>query len=76
MYYLVLGGSLVSFLTAGLLSIQTDFSKWKVFFCDERVVPYDNDDSTFGVYKSQLIGKVNLTEDQFVKIKQGVSGNK
>lgn len=64
----------MSFLSTGLLTIKTDFSKWQIFFCDERVVPFDDDDSTFGVYKKALIGKLNLTEDQFVKIKQGVSG--
>lgn len=65
---------MVSFLSTGLLTINTDFSKWRIFFCDERVVPFDDDDSTFGIYKKQLVGKVNLTEEQFVKIKQGVSG--
>ncbi|GLV33948.1 6-phosphogluconolactonase [Carabus blaptoides fortunei] len=69
----VSGGSLVKFLTSGLPKIKTDFSKWKIFFCDERVVPVDNPDSTFGVYKQDLIGKVPLSEEQFVKIKDGVS---
>lgn len=73
-YLSISGGSLVKFLTTGLPNIKTDFSKWKIFFCDERVVPVDNPDSTFGVYKKDLIGKVPLTEEQFVRIKDGVSG--
>lgn len=66
---------MVTFLVLSLPFIKTDFSKWKIFFCDERVVPVDSPDSTFGTYKKELIGKVpNLTEEQFIKIKQGVSG--
>ncbi|XP_067001153.2 6-phosphogluconolactonase [Anabrus simplex] len=62
------GGSLTKFLAYGLPKIETDWSKWRLFFCDERVVPTENADSTYGVYKTSLIGRVPLTEDQFVKI--------
>jgi len=68
----VSGGSLITFLSAGLPQIKTDFSKWKIFFNDERVVPVSDPDSTFGAYKKDLIGKVPLTEDQFIQIKQGI----
>ncbi|EFA08071.1 6-phosphogluconolactonase [Tribolium castaneum] len=68
----VSGGSLVAFLKEGLPKIQTDFGKWRIFFCDERVVPEDSPDSTYGQYK-QLISALNLKENQFVTIKQGVS---
>ncbi|XP_060519370.1 6-phosphogluconolactonase [Cylas formicarius] len=73
----VSGGSLVSFLAAGLPKIKTDFTKWRIFFCDERVVPEDDPDSTFGAYKNQLVDNknINLREDQFVTIKQGVSAD-
>lgn len=66
----------MSFLVKGLPDITTDFSKWKIFFCDERLVPIDNPDSTFGLYKKQLIDAqvVNLSEDQFVTAKQNVTG--
>lgn len=69
------GGSLGSFLATGLPKLQSDFSKWKLFFCDERVVPEDNNDSTFGFYKTALLGSTKLKEEQFIKIKQGVSAN-
>ncbi|KAB0792655.1 hypothetical protein PPYR_14614 [Photinus pyralis] len=71
----VSGGSLITLLIAGLKGIRTDFSKWKIFFNDERVVPVDDPDSTFGAYKKDLVGKVPITEDQFVQIKQGVTAD-
>ncbi|KAJ3663702.1 hypothetical protein Zmor_007931 [Zophobas morio] len=68
----VSGGSLVGFLKEGLPKINTDFSKWRVFFCDERVVPEDSPDSTYGQYK-ELATTLKLKENQFVTIKQGIS---
>uniref|UniRef100_A0A7G3AA34 6-phosphogluconolactonase n=1 Tax=Lutzomyia longipalpis TaxID=7200 RepID=A0A7G3AA34_LUTLO len=62
------GGSLVKYLAAGLPHIQTDWSKWKLFFCDERYVPVDSADSTFGLYRQTLIPATSLTEEQFVQI--------
>lgn len=70
----MLGGSLATFLSKGLQKISTDWSKWKLFFCDERVVPLDNSDSNFGVYKAALIGVVPLAEEQFVKINPHLPG--
>ncbi|XP_044766774.1 6-phosphogluconolactonase [Coccinella septempunctata] len=67
------GGSLGSFLATGLPKLQADLTKWKLFFCDERVVPEDSNDSTYGFYKTTLIGSTKLKEEQFIKIKQGVS---
>lgn len=70
----VSGGSLVTFLVTGLPKVRTDFSKWKIFFCDERLVPVDNPDSTYGVYKDKLVATqaVPLNENQFVVVKQNV----
>lgn len=62
------GGSLVKYLAAGLPKIETDWSKWKLFFCDERYVPFDNADSTFGLYRQTLIPATPLEEEQFVPI--------
>ncbi|CAD6208497.1 GSCOCG00010497001-RA-CDS [Cotesia congregata] len=62
------GGSLIKFLAEGLPSITTDWSKWRFFFCDERIVPFDNEDSTYGQYKASLMGKIPITEDQFITI--------
>lgn len=62
------GGSLVNFLVAGLPKITTDWSKWRFFFCDERVVPSESPDSTFGAYRKSLLGKVPISESQFIQI--------
>lgn len=74
MINLLIGGSLITFLVNGLPKIKTDFSKWKIFFNDERVVPINDPDSTFGAYKKDLVGKIPISEDQFVQIKQGLTG--
>lgn len=57
-----------------LPNIKTDWSRWNFFFCDERVVPFDSNDSTYGEYKSNLIGKIPISEDQFIKINPDLSG--
>ncbi|XP_018366692.1 PREDICTED: 6-phosphogluconolactonase [Trachymyrmex cornetzi] len=64
----VSGGSVVQLLAKSLPNIATDWSKWRFFFCDERVVPLDDSESNFGLYKSCLIGKVPVTEEQFMKV--------
>ncbi|KAL1494060.1 hypothetical protein ABEB36_009718 [Hypothenemus hampei] len=71
----VSGGSLAPFLVSGLPKIQTDFSKWRVFFCDERIVSYDNTDSTYGLYLQKLIVPevVALKQEQFIPIKLGLT---
>ncbi|CAH4029751.1 6-phosphogluconolactonase [Pieris brassicae] len=67
------GGSVVKYLIEGLPKVDTDWSKWVLAFCDERIVPEDSEDSTFGVYSRQLIPKTLLDKKQFITIKQGVS---
>lgn len=69
------GGSLATFLQNGLPKTKSDFSKWRIFFCDERVVPENDPESTYGLYVRTLIdtGAVNLKPEQFVTIKQGVT---
>ncbi|KAK9500426.1 hypothetical protein O3M35_001694 [Rhynocoris fuscipes] len=67
------GGSLITFLSKGLKNIDTDWSKWILFFCDERIVPSDNPDSTFGTYKANLLDKVPLKESQFVCIDENLN---
>lgn len=58
-----------------MISTKDDLSKWRIFFCDERVVPEDDQDSTYGACKKGVIAKSTLKEDQFIKIKQGLNGD-
>ncbi|XP_055626773.1 6-phosphogluconolactonase-like isoform X2 [Toxorhynchites rutilus septentrionalis] len=37
----VSGGSIADILAEGMYDIRTDFTKWQIFFCDERIVPVD-----------------------------------
>lgn len=67
------GGSMVKFLADGLPTISTDWSKWRFFFCDERIVSFDHAESTYGMYKKSLIGKIPVTEDQFIKVNPELS---
>ena len=45
------GGSMASFLCQGLPKIDTDWPQWRLFFCDERLVPSEDPDSTWGLYR-------------------------
>lgn len=59
----------MKYLSSGLPTISTEWSKWRIFFCDERYVPVESGDSTFGTYKRGLLPFVPaLTDEQFVNI--------
>ena len=62
------GGSLAKFLCAGLPAITTDWARWRLFFCDERLVEEENPDSTWGVYRAGLLQVTPLTADQFLTV--------
>ncbi|XP_065073645.1 6-phosphogluconolactonase [Ochlerotatus camptorhynchus] len=51
----VSGGSIANILSEGMHDLRSDFSKWQIFLCDERVVPEDDKESTYGVYKRDLL---------------------
>uniref|UniRef100_H2ZGU4 6-phosphogluconolactonase n=1 Tax=Ciona savignyi TaxID=51511 RepID=H2ZGU4_CIOSA len=62
----VSGGSIVNILAEKLLgNPQVDWSKWKVFFCDERVVGFGDGDSTFGQFKVKLIDQANCLDSWY-----------
>lgn len=67
------GGSMVGMLATILPEVKTDWKKWRFFFCDERLVPFENADSTFGCYNAQLTAKLGLKEDQFVVVNPSLS---
>jgi len=64
----VSGGSLPATLSKALLTpdngTQDDkpqFSKWEIFFADERAVPLDHEDSNYGLLKKDLLDKIPPT---------------
>ena len=60
----VSGGSLPKLLAAALLPPPVDaadtvhFSKWEIFFADERAVPLDHADSNYALLKDVLLDKL------------------
>ena len=61
----VSGGSLPATLTKALLAPDNgtkddkpEFSKWEIFFADERAVPLDHEDSNYGLLKKDLLDKI------------------
>ena len=62
------GGSLAKFLCQGLPAIQTDWARWRLFFCDERLVDVESSDSTWGLYQSSILPATPLTSDQFLTV--------
>lgn len=67
------GGSLIKFLCKGLPGITTTWEKWLFFFCDERLVPFDDKESTYGCYKRELIPHLPVTENQFIAVNPSLS---
>lgn len=61
----VSGGSLPTTLAKALLEPDdgsgegtVDFSKWEIFFADERAVPLDHEDSNYKLLKDELLDKI------------------
>ncbi|EAW08412.1 6-phosphogluconolactonase [Aspergillus clavatus NRRL 1] len=59
------GGSLPAVLAEGLLALGNgspedtpQFSKWDIFFADERAVPLDHEDSNYRLLQDELINKI------------------
>jgi len=54
----VSGGSLPAILASPDLIEQADWSKWVIFFADERCVPLDDPDSNYGLLKKELLDNI------------------
>ncbi|CAD5116586.1 DgyrCDS5463 [Dimorphilus gyrociliatus] len=61
------GGSLVKFLSEELPKKNIEWSKWKIFFCDERHVPEDHPECTFTLYDKSLFSKVGIPKENVFK---------
>lgn len=66
------GGSLLDLLRYSFqVADRPDFSKWHVFYADERVVPHASPDSTHGVAKARFLTEAGVPEDQQHCIREG-----
>lgn len=69
----VSGGSLPKTLAAALLAPSSgpsdtiDFTKWEIFFADERAVPLDHADSNYALLKSELLDKLPADQQPTVR---------
>ncbi|XP_067829091.1 6-phosphogluconolactonase [Heptranchias perlo] len=77
----VSGGSLVTLLAAELPAARdrepqqpgADWSHWVLGFCDERLVPFENPDSTCGLYRKHLFSKISIPNNHVVAINPALS---
>jgi len=67
------GGSLPKIVCPGLLSLQIDLSKWRVFFCDERYVPISHADSNYQGVKQHLLDKASVSPEEVLAINHDFS---
>ncbi|CAG8687073.1 13906_t:CDS:2, partial [Cetraspora pellucida] len=64
------GGSLPKLLGADLKNRKgVEWDKWEVFFCDERIVPLDHEDSNYLVCKKELFDHVPILPEKIHTIK-------
>ena len=72
------GGSLPKFfLAAAKQTSNINWSTVKFIFCDERLVPFNDKESTFGIFKEKVIGEiVGVTEDSFITVDVTLSPEK
>lgn len=61
------GGSLPKFFATGAKNLKLDWDRVKFIFCDERLVPVDDPESTLGVYKEKLSGII-CGDNNFVTV--------
>lgn len=57
----VSGGALPALLAKSLLAApesKTQFSRWEIFFADERLVPLDHEQSNYKLLKDELLDKI------------------
>lgn len=67
------GGSLLQQLSKLTSTGSTDFSKWWIFFVDERNVPHSSDDSTYKGAKSGFLDSTDIPATQILEIHEGLS---
>lgn len=67
------GGSLVSMLARDLPAAAApagpdSLARWTLGFCDERLVPFDHAESTYGLYRTHLLSRLPVPDSQVITI--------
>ncbi|XP_004484870.1 6-phosphogluconolactonase [Dasypus novemcinctus] len=65
------GGSLVTLLARELPSAvagPAGLAHWTLGFCDERLVPFEHAESTYGLYRTHLLSRLPIPEKQVIAI--------
>ncbi|XP_042527150.1 6-phosphogluconolactonase [Dipodomys spectabilis] len=67
------GGSLVSMLARDLPAAAAAagparLARWTLGFCDERLVPFEHPESTFGLYRTHLLSRLPVPASQVLSI--------
>lgn len=67
------GGSLVSMLARDLPAAvapsgPAGLARWTVGFCDERLVPFEHSESTYGLYRTHVFSKLPIPDSQVLTI--------
>lgn len=58
------GGSVAKFISQGLRDrSDVDWSTWRIFYCDERLVPFTSEDSTHAFIKRELLDRVPIAPE-------------
>eukprot|EP00892_Ulva_mutabilis_P003024 jgi/Ulvmu1/12722/UM095_0026.1 len=67
------GGSMLKALSHFTTAKNVDFSKWWVFFVDERNVSHSSDDSTYKGAKETFLSKVDIPSEQVLELHEGMT---
>ncbi|XP_045409176.1 6-phosphogluconolactonase isoform X2 [Lemur catta] len=67
------GGSLVSMLARELPAAAAPagpagLARWTLGFCDERLVPFEHSESTYGLYRMHLLSRLPIPDSQVITI--------
>jgi len=72
---LIVGGSAAKYLCELLPLTDADWSKWRIFFCDERHVSQCDPESTCGFYNKHLFSRVSVSKDHIFEDDTSLSGS-
>ncbi|CCH60451.1 hypothetical protein TBLA_0C06580 [Henningerozyma blattae CBS 6284] len=68
-YIAISGGSLINVLKKCLIDNKTIAAKvkwpqWRIYFVDERIVPFDSPDSNYGAFKKAILDPLSHNNDE------------